>query len=89
MHWDFGVLDSISDQSNLNEPVYSYPNKGSYAINLTVINKATGCEHHTMGTVNLKVIKSDFKYLWYSVANVLLCSLILSKYFNLTLILLQ
>ncbi|MEP7320641.1 MAG: PKD domain-containing protein [Saprospiraceae bacterium] len=61
VHWDFGVLDSTSDQSDLNQPSYTYPKKGNYTVNFTAINKSLGCAQSITGTVDLKVIKADFK----------------------------
>ncbi len=40
--WDFGDGSSIGDTSNLNTPLYTYPDTGTYRIKL-VINRGTGC----------------------------------------------
>ena len=33
-HWDFGVASSTSDTSNLTNPVYTYPDSGTYLVSL-------------------------------------------------------
>jgi gliding motility-associated-like protein len=62
VHWDFGVIDSISDQSIENNPKFSYPKKGNFKVTLQAINKGSGCPSDSISRmVELKELKADFK----------------------------
>jgi len=46
-HWDFGILGTNADTSNLAEPVFSFPGPGTYFITLTT-NPGWPCEDQVM-----------------------------------------
>lgn len=50
--WDFGVTDSTNDVSTEAEPVYNYPDTGSYDIKLTVKGSG-GCENTAITTIRV------------------------------------
>jgi len=49
--WDFGVAGVDSDTSNLFEPIFSYPDTGTYVVTLTTQNFTTNCTHSTTRTL--------------------------------------
>lgn len=49
--WDFGVAGVDSDTSNLFEPIFSYPDTGTYVVTLTTENFTTNCTHTTSRTL--------------------------------------
>jgi PKD repeat protein len=61
LHWDFGVADSISDQSILFNPSYTYPKKEIYTARLDALNSPSGCTHFWTVSIDLKEVKADFK----------------------------
>lgn len=61
--WDFGVNGNSSDTSILKEPVFNYPDSGSYSVTL-IINKGKSCADTNYITVKVyPLLKSDFKYI--------------------------
>ena len=50
--WDFGVANTVADVSDQNNPVYTYPDTGTYRIKL-VINPGTSCEQTAFRTVGV------------------------------------
>ena len=49
--WDFGVAGVDSDTSNLFEPIFSYPDTGTYVVTLTTENFTTNCTHTASRTL--------------------------------------
>jgi gliding motility-associated-like protein len=49
-HWDFGVASIISDTSNLENPVYLFPDTGSYEVTL-IANPGLHCADTTVDIV--------------------------------------
>ena len=43
-HWDFGVTNIISDTSDDTEPIYLYPQNGTFQVQLVVTNPNGGCK---------------------------------------------
>ena len=41
-HWDFGVQNSVADQSNVTDPSFTFPSPGTYTVTL-VAQTAPGC----------------------------------------------
>jgi gliding motility-associated-like protein len=50
--WDFGDQTTLVDTSNLDNPVYTYPDTGVYTVKL-VINRGTGCTDSVYRTVGV------------------------------------
>jgi gliding motility-associated-like protein len=50
--WDFGVDGIQSDTSNIKEPVYSYPDSGTYKVTL-IINKGQTCADTSLITLRV------------------------------------
>lgn len=61
-HWDFGVLTATNDTSNLANPTFTFPDRGSYIVTLTVFNDSTGCSHDFSQTVNITEPIADFSF---------------------------
>ncbi|MCF8276277.1 MAG: gliding motility-associated C-terminal domain-containing protein [Flavobacteriales bacterium] len=51
-HWDFGIEGILSDTSNLEDPVFTYPDTGSYVVTL-VANPGFGCADSTVAIVEV------------------------------------
>lgn len=49
--WDFGVAGVDSDTSSLFEPLFTYPDTGTYVVTLTTQNFTTNCTHSTTRTL--------------------------------------
>ena len=61
-HWDFGVLTATNDTSDLENPVFTFPNRGSYLVVLTAINDSTGCSHDYSETIIVTDPISNFTF---------------------------
>ncbi len=63
-HWDFGVPNSTTDTSNLTNPVFTYPDTGSYTVTLiaySIFNP--GCADTVQGIVNINsALNTDFTF---------------------------
>lgn len=68
-HWNFGDPDSLGDTSNLQNPVYTYPNAGTYNATLTV-GSSKGC----IGTFT-KIITIVDKPVFSVTNDTLICSI--------------
>jgi gliding motility-associated-like protein len=49
--WNFGVAGVDSDTSNLFEPIFTYPDTGTYVVTLTTENFTTNCTHSATRTL--------------------------------------
>lgn len=67
--YDFGDPSSISDTSNLQNPTYTYPQAGTYAVELTTYSTANGCP----STILQNVVISPLPTINFSVASVQEC----------------
>jgi gliding motility-associated-like protein len=61
--WDFGVLSTLNDTSNIDNPTFNYPDTGLYDIKL-VINRGTGCADSIIKRIGVYPgFKPGFKYI--------------------------
>ncbi|MCO5232521.1 MAG: PKD domain-containing protein [Chitinophagales bacterium] len=51
-YWDFGVKGLSNDTSTLKEPIYTYPDSGTYQVSL-IINKGETCADTANITINI------------------------------------
>ncbi|MFK7771704.1 MAG: PKD domain-containing protein [Saprospiraceae bacterium] len=58
--WDFGVAGEDGDTSNLFEPIFTYPDTGTYVVTLTTQNFTTNCTHSTTQTLYIHDPLSSF-----------------------------
>lgn len=49
-HWDFGVVGISNDTSNLENPIYTYPDTGSYSVTL-IANPGLSCADSTVRSI--------------------------------------
>ncbi len=59
-HWDFGIQLSIADTSDLQFPTFTFPDRGTYSVNLTVFNNITGCSHDFIYDVEIQDPEANF-----------------------------
>ena len=52
VYWDFGVTSVTDDVSDLNNPVYTYPDTGTYRVKL-VINRGSSCADSTYRNIGV------------------------------------
>ncbi len=50
-HWDFGVPSVTNDTSNLENPTFTFPDRGTYQVVLTAFNDSSGCSHDYIETI--------------------------------------
>ena len=58
--WDFGDNTTQNDTSTLQNPTYTFPNRGDYQVTLLVNNNATGCTHELTRTIRIRDPKAIF-----------------------------
>jgi gliding motility-associated-like protein len=51
-HWDFGVASLVDDTSNIEDPIYTYPDTGSYEVTL-VANPGFPCADTTVDVIQV------------------------------------
>ena len=68
--YDFGVPVIVSDTSNALNPVYTYPQSGTYGVSLTTYSTANGCP----STILQNVVISPLPVIDFTVASVLECT---------------
>lgn len=62
-HWDFGVNNLLNDTSNVEEPIYTYPDTGVYSVTL-VANPGLSCSDTTVrdvvvyNDINVQILSS-------------------------------
>lgn len=61
-HWDFGVPMVTNDTADIASPVFTFPDRGTYIVNLTVYNDSTGCSHDYSETINITDPISNFSF---------------------------
>lgn len=61
-HWDFGVTTATDDTSNVLNPVFMFPDRGTYVVNLTAYNDSTGCVHDFSETITITDPISNFAF---------------------------
>ncbi|MEO5905346.1 MAG: gliding motility-associated C-terminal domain-containing protein, partial [Saprospiraceae bacterium] len=57
-HWDFGVLTSTSDTSNLNNPTFTYPMAGEYIVTLS---SRDGCDVSVTEEITANAITEELQ----------------------------
>ncbi len=60
--WNFGVITATNDTSNIASPVFTFPDRGTYQVTLTVYNDSTGCVHDYSETVIITDPISNFTF---------------------------
>lgn len=59
-HWDFGVAGTLSDTANIADPIFTYPDTGTYVLKL-LINKNLPCADSAFSIVKVyPVFSPDF-----------------------------
>jgi PKD repeat protein len=61
-HWNFGVTTATNDTSDLENPVFTFPDRGTYVVTLTAFNDSTGCSHDYSETVIVSDPISNFSF---------------------------
>ena len=61
-HWNFGVITATNDTANVANPTFTFPDRGSYVVTLTVFNDSTGCVHDYSETVIITNPISNFSF---------------------------
>lgn len=59
-YWDFGVPLTMADTSTLQFPVFTFPDRGTYTVTLTVLNDSTGCYHTFIEDVEIQDPDANF-----------------------------
>jgi gliding motility-associated-like protein len=60
--WNFGVTTATNDTANIASPTFTFPNRGSYIVTLTVFNDSTGCVHDYSETIIITDPISNFSF---------------------------